>query len=422
MADKLHNILVLGGGGREHALCWKLRQSPQCGALYCAPGNAGIAQHAECIPWQGQAAMIDFCRAHEIALVVPGSETLLLDGAVDALADAGIAAFGPSRAAAQLEGSKGFTKELCAAENIPTARFRRFADRTEAQAWAQTQALPLVVKADGLAAGKGVIIAATREELRAAIDAMFDGRFGAAGKTIVLEEHLRGTEMSFFALCDGAQARPFASAQDYKRIGDGDTGPNTGGMGAVSPSPLASAALESRIMRRIIHPTLAAMERRGAPFCGLLYAGLMVSGGEPSLIEYNVRFGDPECQAMLPRLASDLLPVLMACARGTLMRAPQLRWRAQPSLLVVVAGRGYPNAPARGGEIRNLAALEQKLAVLFHAATERRGDAWLANGGRVLNCVAQEKTLRAARQSAYTALEQLDWADAYYRKDIGVGL
>jgi len=422
MANKGHNILVLGGGGREHALCWKLRQSPLCGALYCAPGNAGIAQVAQCVPWQGQAAMIDFCRAHEIALVVPGSETLLLDGVVDALTEANIPAFGPSRAAARLEGSKAFTKELCAAEKIPTARFRRFAARAQAQAWARTQALPLVVKADGLAAGKGVIIAATPQDVREAIDAMFDGRFGAAGKTVVLEEYLRGTEMSFFALCDGKRARPFASAQDYKRIGDGDTGPNTGGMGAVSPSPLASAALNARIMRRIIQPTMAAMRKRGTPFQGLLYAGLMICDGEPHLIEYNVRFGDPECQAMVARLTSDLLPALLACTSASLHRAPTLRWSAQPSLLVVVASRGYPNAVAPGGEIRNLGALEKRLTVLFHAATKRRGERWHAAGGRVLNCVAQEKTLRAARQSAYTALKELDWPQAYYRKDIGDGL
>lgn len=422
MARKGQNVLVLGAGGREHALCWKLRQSPHCGALYCSPGNAGIAQSARCVSLPNRRAQLAFCRAHDIALVVPGAEAMLLDGAVDALRAAGFAAFGPTRAAAQLEGSKSFTKNLCAAENIPTARFRCFDARAPAQAWAQTQPLPLVVKADGLAAGKGVMIAATRAQLRQAIDAMFDGRFGAAGQKIVLEECLRGTEMSFFALCDGRRAYPFASAQDYKRIGDGDTGPNTGGMGAVSPSPLATPALERRIMRRIIQPTLAAMVRRGAPFQGLLYAGLMIAEGEPKLIEYNVRFGDPECQAMLPRLQSDLLPVLMACAKGQGVRAGALRWSAKPSLLVVVASRGYPGAVAAGGEIRNLSALEARLTALFHAATKRVNGQWHAAGGRVLNLVMQEKTLQAARQSAYTALEELEWAQAYYRKDIGAGL
>ena len=422
MANKRLNILVLGGGGREHALCWKLRQSPLCGKLYCAPGNGGIAQTATCVPWRGQAALIDFCRKHQISLVIPGPEALLLEGVVDALMDARIPAFGPTKDAAQLEGSKGFTKDLCAAANIPTARFRRFAVRAEALAWAQKQPLPLVVKADGLAAGKGVIIAKTRAAARQAIAAMFDGRFGDAGRQLVLEECLRGTEMSFFALCDGRRALPFASAQDYKRIGDGDTGPNTGGMGAVSPSPLAAAPLQRQIMRRIIMPTLAAMSRRETPFAGLLYAGLMIAADGPKLIEYNVRFGDPECQAMLPRLRSDLLPALMACAQGDARRVAPLRWRTDPSLLVVVASRGYPGAFTRGSRIGNLAALAEPPTLLFHAATQQRGSTWRAEGGRVLNLVAQEKTLRAARQSAYTALKRLDWPQAYYRKDIGAGL
>jgi phosphoribosylamine---glycine ligase len=414
------NVLLIGGGGREHALAWRLKQSPLLEALYCAPGNAGIAAVAECVKLDiaDHGAVARFCKDHDIGLVVIGPEAPLVAGLADDLAAAGVKAFGPSREAAQLEGSKGFTKDLCAEYGIPTGTYRRFADAHAAKEHVATQSLPIVVKADGLAAGKGVVIAATREEADAAIDACFSGAFGP-GAEIVVEEFLDGEEASFFALIDGETALPLATAQDHKRAYDGDQGPNTGGMGAYSPAPVMTAALCEQVMEKTVLPTVRALQARGTPFKGVLYAGLMIKHGQARLIEYNVRFGDPEAQVLMLRLKSDLLPALLAVAEGRLSDV-MLDWHDEPALCVVMAAKGYPGAYEKGSEIKGLeAAGADPNVVIFHAGTRRDDARILADGGRVLGVTARGKTIADAKANAYAAIDKIDWPEGFCRGDIG---
>jgi phosphoribosylamine--glycine ligase len=414
-------VLLIGGGGREHAIAWKLKQSPLLDALYCAPGNAGIAEVAECVALDvaDHAAIIRFCQENGIGLVVIGPEAPLVAGLGDDLEASGIKMFGPSREAARLEGSKGFTKDLCAEHDIPTAAFRRFADAPTAKAYVATQTLPIVVKADGLAAGKGVVIAVTREEANAAIDACYSGAFGAAGTEIVIEEYLTGEEASFFALVDGETALPLAAAQDHKRAFDGDKGPNTGGMGAYSPAPIMTPELCAEVMDRIIRPTVGAMTARGTPFKGVLYAGLMIQDGAPKLIEYNVRFGDPETQVLMLRLKSDLLPALLAVAEGRL-EGIALDWHDDAALCVVMATKGYPGAYEKGSEVRGLdAASADPHVEIFHAGTRRAGGRVLADGGRVLGVTSRGNTIAEAKSRAYAAVDKIDWPGGFCRRDIG---
>jgi phosphoribosylamine--glycine ligase len=416
----LVKVLLIGGGGREHALAWKLRQSPLLDRLYCAPGNAGIEELADYVELDvaDHEVVIRFCRQSDIGLVVIGPEAPLVAGLADALVAAGIKVFGPSRDAAQLEGSKGFTKDLCAEYGIPTASYRRFADARTAKEFAATQNLPIVVKADGLAAGKGVVIAETREEAYAAIDACLSGAFGA-GAEIVIEEFLDGEEASFFALVDGETALPLATAQDHKRAYDGDRGPNTGGMGAYSPAPVMTPELSAQTMEWIIMPTVRAMQARGTPFKGVLYAGLMLKNGVAKLIEYNVRFGDPEAQVLMLRLKSDLLPALLAVAEGRL-REITLEWHGDDALCVVMAAKGYPGAYERGSEIKGLAAAGANPNVeIFHAGTKRDGDRVLADGGRVLGVTARGEGIAEAKSRAYAAIDKIDWPEGFCRRDIG---
>ncbi len=415
------NILLLGSGGREHALAWKMAASPLTDRLVCAPGNAGIAREAECVALDlaDHTAVIGFCRANAIDFVVVGPEGPLCAGIVDDLEAAGIKAFGPSRAAAQLEGSKGFTKDLCRANAIPTAAYGRFRAAEPAKAYVRARGAPIVIKADGLAAGKGVIAAQNLAEAEAAIDMMLGGGLGDAGAEVVVEEFLDGEEASFFALCDGATAIPLASAQDHKRAFDGDTGPNTGGMGAYSPAPIVDAAMSARVMGEIVLPTLAAMKAKGTPFKGVLYAGLMITAEGPKLIEYNVRFGDPECQVLMLRLMSDLVPALLASRDGVL-KSLDLRWYREAALTVVMAARGYPGSYAKGSVIDGLDAAAAVAGVeIFHAGTKTEGGRILANGGRVLNVSALGGTVREARARAYEAISRIRWPEGFYRQDIG---
>jgi phosphoribosylamine--glycine ligase len=416
------NILLLGSGGREHALAWKIAGSPLVQRLYCGPGNAGIAAEAETVALDiaDHAAVAAFCHAHAIDFVVVGPEGPLVAGIVDDLEAAGIKAFGPTRAAARLEGSKGFTKDLCRAHGIPTAAYERFTAAAPAKAYARAHSAPLVVKADGLAAGKGVVVAATLAEAEAAIDMMFAGGLGAAGAEVVIEEFLAGEEASFFALCDGETAIPLATAQDHKRAFDGDEGPNTGGMGAYSPAPVMTPELICRTMDEIVLPTVAAMRALGAPFKGILFAGLMITTEGPKLIEYNVRFGDPECQVMMLRLMSDLVPAMVA-ARDGVLKSFDLRWYPQAALTVVLAARGYPGSYARGSVIGNLgAAADVEGVEIFHAGTRREEDgAILANGGRVLNVCALGASVGEAQARAYAAVDRIAWPEGFCRRDIG---
>lgn len=415
------NILVIGSGGREHALCWAMAKSRLVGRLFCAPGNAGIAETADCpaIDIADHAAVIEFSRVHEIDLVVIGPEQPLVNGLADDLRQAGIHAFGPGRAAARLEGSKAFTKEICDAYGIPTAAWARFDTAGAARAYLQDHRLPVVIKADGLAAGKGVIIAETLAEAEAAVEAMFAGAFGAAGAELVIEEFLEGEEISFFALSDGETVLPLGGAQDHKRVGDGDTGPNTGGMGAYSPTPLLDRALRGRIMDKIILPTVAALKDRGTPFQGVLFAGLMITQAGPKLIEYNVRFGDPECQVLMARLASDIVPALHAVAAGDL-GALTLAWKEESAVTVVMATEGYPGDYRKGSEIKGLEdAARVEDVLIFHAGTRRDGDRLLADGGRVLNVTATGRDIREARDRAYAAIDRIDWPQGFCRRDIG---
>jgi phosphoribosylamine--glycine ligase len=412
------NILLLGSGGREHALAWKIAASPLVTKLWCAPGNAGIAREAECVALDiaDHAAVIGFCRDHAVDFVVVGPETPLVAGIVDDLAAAGIKAFGPGRAAAQLEGSKGFTKDLCRANNIPTAAYQRFNDADAARHYIRAQGAPIVVKADGLAAGKGVVVAMTLQEAFAAIDMIFAG---GARAEVVVEEFMTGEEASFFALCDGEHALALATAQDHKRAFDGDQGPNTGGMGAVSPAPVMTEAVCTRVMDEIIGPTLRAMKAKGMPFSGVLFAGLMITGEGPKLIEYNVRFGDPECQVLMLRMMSDILPALLASADGQLKNF-DLRWYPEPALTVVMASNGYPGDYGKGSAIEGLDEAAQVEGVeIFHAGTIAKDGKILANGGRVLNICATGKTVAEAQRRAYEAVDRIRWPDGFCRRDIG---
>ena len=414
-------VLVVGSGGREHALCWALSKSPLIDALYCAPGNGGIAEHATCfhISASDIDGLIAFSRSRGVDLVVVGPEAPLVGGLVDRLGEVGIAAFGPSARAAALEGSKGFTKDLCAKAGIPTARYGRFADAEAAKAYVGETGAPIVVKADGLAAGKGVIMAQTVDEAECAIDEIFAGRFGAAGTQVVVEEFLVGEEASFLALVDGEHVLALATAQDHKAVGEGDTGPNTGGMGAYSPAPVMTPTICDEVMTRIIEPTVRVMKAEGRPYRGVLYAGLMITDGGPQLLEYNVRFGDPECQVLLTRLKSDLFPALLATRDGRLDEI-ELDWDPRPAVTVVMAATGYPGAYEKGGAIGNLeAAGAGDDIVILHAGTRREGGAIVAAGGRVLSVTAVGATVAAARDQAYQAVDAIDWPGGFCRRDIG---
>jgi phosphoribosylamine--glycine ligase len=416
-------ILVVGGGGREHALCWAISASPLCTELFCAPGNAGIAQIAEChevgaedIP--GQVAL-----AHKLKIdfVVIGPDAPLVAGMADGFRAAGFKVFGPSKKAAQLEGSKSFTKELCKRHNIPTAAYERFTDVGKAEAYIKAQGAPIVVKADGLAAGKGVIVAETVERaIDAARDMLSGNKFGVSGSSVVIEEFMEGEEASLFALCDGEHVLPLVGAQDHKRAFDGDKGPNTGGMGAYSPVPILDQAMVDRAMNEIVLPTAKAMKDAGTPFQGVLYAGLMIGKDRrPRLVEYNCRFGDPETQVLVMRLKSDIVPALMACADGGLKHF-DLRWSDEAALTVIMATKGYPDSYPRGSEIKGLEAAASKVegVQIFHAGTKADGGRILANGGRVLNVTALAPTIQQARERAYKAIALIDWPEGFYRRDI----
>jgi phosphoribosylamine--glycine ligase len=415
-------ILVVGGGGREHALCWAIWASPLCDALYCAPGNAGIAELATCVPVAAEdvEGIVELAREERIDLVVIGPEAPLVAGLADRLEAAGIPAFGPTAAAAQLEGSKVFMKQLSREHGIPTADFAVFTDLDEARAFIRAKGAPLVVKADGLAAGKGVTVAETVEEALAAVNSMLHERvFGAAGARIVIEDCVSGEEVSLFALVDGTHVLPLGSAQDHKRVGEGDTGPNTGGMGAYSPAPVLTPALESQAFDTIVRPAVAAMAARGTPFKGVLFAGLMITAQGLRLLEFNVRFGDPECQALLVRLKSDILPALIAARDGVLDHF-DLRWREECSLCVVMAAKGYPGAYEKGSEIRGLErAREVPNVTVFHAGTKLEDGCILGVGGRVLGVTALAPTIAEAQRLAYQAVDLIDWPQGFCRRDIG---
>ena len=414
------NVLLLGSGGREHALAWKLAQSPLLGTLYAAPGNPGIGHHAALVPLalDDQRAIVDFAREAAIDLVVIGPEQPLVEGLADMLRAAGIAVFGPSAAAARLEGSKGFTKALCDRAGVPTAAYESFTDAAQAKRALPRFGLPVVIKADGLAAGKGVVIATTAAEAEAAIDEMIGGRFGAAGASLVIEQFLEGEEVSFFALSDGKTVVPFGSAQDHKRVGDGDTGPNTGGMGAYSPAAVLTRDLEARVMAEIVRPSVAAMAKAGTPFAGVLFAGLMLTDSGPQLIEYNVRFGDPECQVLMLRLDEDLLPLLHAAATGTLEDRP-VAWKDEAALSVVMAAKGYPGTPQAGGAITGIEGAEADGAHVFHAGTRTEAAGLVAVGGRVLAVTASAPDVAQAQAAAYRAVDAIDFPTGFCRRDIG---
>ena len=414
-------ILVLGSGGREHALCWKIAASPLVTKLWCAPGNGGIAADAECVAIDiaDHAAVIAFCRANAVDFVVVGPDAAIAAGVVDDLNAAGFKAFGPTRAAGRLESSKSFTKELCRANNIPTAAYAHFTDAAAAKDYIRKQGAPIVVKADGLAAGKGVVVAQTSEEALAAVDMMFGGGFGEAGAEVVIEEFMAGEEASFFALCDGVHALPLATAQDHKRAFDGDTGPNTGGMGAYSPAPVMTGAMSQRVMDEMITPTLRAMAAMGTPYKGVLYAGVMMTKDGPKLVEFNARFGDPECQVLMLRLMSDVVPALLACADGQLQHI-SLRWYDEPAITVILATKGYPGDYGKGSRIEGLdAAAAVEGVEIFHAGTKRDGSGFTANGGRVLNVCAIGSSVSDARTRAYRAVDLIRWPEGFCRRDIG---
>lgn len=414
------NVLLIGSGGREHALAWKMAASPALTKLYCAPGNPGIASVAECVALDpaDHAAIIFFCKQNAVDFVVVGPEAPLVAGIADDLRAAGISVFGPSKAAARLEGSKGFTKDLCARFNIPTGAYQRFTQADAAKAYIRQQGVPIVVKADGLAAGKGVVVAFELREALDAVEACFDGAFGGAGAEVVVEEYLDGEEASFFCLCDGKVALPFGTAQDHKRVGDGDTGVNTGGMGAYSPAPVMTPEMIDRTMRELIEPTMRGMAEIGAPFSGVLFAGLMITTDGPKLIEYNTRFGDPETQVLMLRLKDDLLLLLKAAADGALDRM-SVRWNSDPALTVVMAAKGYPAAPEKGSIIKLDTVANDAAVEIFHAGTAIRNGDLIANGGRVLNVTASGKTVQAAQDAAYAAIAKINWPEGFYRHDIG---
>ncbi len=417
------NILVIGSGGREHALCWAIRNSSLCDALYCAPGNGGITGVAKCVQLNAanHADVVAFCNEKDIGFVIVGPEVPLVAGLADDLRAAGVKVFGPSAAAAMLEGSKGFTKDLCAEHDIPTAKYGRFSNAADAARYLGVTGAPVVVKADGLAAGKGVIIAETIADAQAAIEDIFGGAFGDAGAEVVIEEFLQGEEASFFALVDGETALPLTTAQDHKRVGDGDTGLNTGGMGAYSPAPVMTPEMCSRVMDEIITPTVRAMADAGTPFKGVLFAGLMITEKGPELIEYNVRFGDPECQVLMMRLKDDLVTLLMACEEGTLDKVSTIRWHEDAALSVVMAAKGYPGRYEKGDVISGLAEARDGADVeIFHAGTSLVDDSKIiATGGRVLNVTARGETVTQAQIRAYDAVSKIDWPGGFCRNDIG---
>ena len=415
------NILILGSGGREHALAWAVKQNPKCDRLIVAPGNAGIAMLAECadIDILDGATVVTFCEENAIDFVIVGPEAPLAAGVADAARAAGLLTFGPSAAAAQLESSKAFTKDICDACAAPTAAYARFTEAAPARAYVTEKGAPIVVKADGLAAGKGVVVALTLAEALAAIDDMFGGSLGAAGAEVVIEDFMQGEEASFFILTDGTTALPIGTAQDHKRVGDGDTGPNTGGMGAYSPAPVLTAEIQQQAMDEIVLPTIREMARRGTPYQGVLYAGLMIDNGKARLVEYNCRFGDPEAQVLMMRLGAQALDLMLACAEGRLDKA-RVNWADDHALTVVMAARGYPGAYARGSEIRGLDRCpEDSRHMVFHAGTIERDGRILANGGRVLNITARGDSLEDARNRAYAMIDHLRWPEGFCRSDIG---
>ena len=415
------NILILGSGGREHALAWAIKQNPKCDRLIVAPGNAGIATLCETADFDimDGAEVVSFCEENAVDFVVIGPEAPLAAGIADATRAAGLLTFGPSAAAARLEASKAFTKEICDACKAPTAAYARFSAAEPAKAHIHAQGAPIVIKADGLAAGKGVIVAMTLDEALAAIDDMFSGGFGAAGAEVVIEEFMTGEEASFFVLTDGVNALPIGTAQDHKRVGDGDTGPNTGGMGAYSPAPVLTEAVATRAMTEMVLPTIREMARRGTPYQGVLYAGLMIKDGQPRLVEYNARFGDPETQVLMMRLGAQALDLLLACAEGRLDQT-RVNWADDHALTVVMAARGYPGAYQKGGVINGLDRMpEDSRHMVFHAGTTLQGGLITASGGRVLNITARGATLEDARNRAYAMIDLLDWPQGFCRSDIG---
>ena len=415
------NILILGGGGREHSLAWAILQNPKCDRLIVAPGNAGIDQIAECADFDinDGAAVVGFVEENAIDFVVIGPEAPLAAGVADRLRDAGVLVFGPSKAAAELEASKAFTKAICDAASAPTAAYGHFTDANAAKAYVRTQDIPIVVKADGLAAGKGVIIAETVAQAEAAIDDMFDGSFGEAGAEVVIEEFMTGEEASYFILCDGTDVLPIGTAQDHKRVGDGDTGPNTGGMGAYSPAPVLTDAIAQKAIDEIIRPTMEEMVRRGTPYQGILYAGLMIENGQPRLVEYNVRFGDPECQVLMMRLGAQVLDLLLAASEGQLAKVKP-NWADDHAVTVVLAAKGYPDAYEKGSVIGGLDELPQdSMNMVFHAGTTTRDGMIVANGGRVLNVTARGDSLAEAQARAYAMVDKINWPEGFCRRDIG---
>ncbi|NVE95342.1 phosphoribosylamine--glycine ligase [Altererythrobacter lutimaris] len=416
------NILLLGSGGREHALAWKLAQSPSCTKLFASPGNPGIAEEAELVSVDAgdHGAVASFCASHAIGLVVIGPEAPLVNGLADSLRSKGTPVFGPSKAAAQLEGSKGFTKDLCERANIPTAGYVRTSSLDQAMTALASFDAPYVLKADGLAAGKGVVIAETRADAEAALSDMFGGQFGEAGAEVVVEEFMTGEEASFFALTDGEAIIPFGTAQDHKRVGDGDTGPNTGGMGAYSPAPVLTDALQARVMTEIIEPTVSTMAAEGMPYSGVLYAGLMLTDEGPKLIEYNCRFGDPECQVLMMRYQGDLAATMLACAKGELasLGDEALSFDPRTALTVVMAANGYPGTPEKGGAI-DLADSQADGAKVFHAGTALSDGRLVASGGRVLNVTALRDSVTSAQSAAYSAAGKIHFPSGFCRSDIG---
>ncbi|SFS04472.1 phosphoribosylamine--glycine ligase [Yoonia litorea] len=415
------NILILGSGGREHSLAWAVKQNPKCDRLIVAPGNAGIADIADCadVNILDGDAVASFAEENAIDFVIVGPEAPLAAGVADRLRDAGLSVFGPSAAAARLEASKSFTKSICDAANAPTAAYAHFTDASAAKDYIKAQGAPIVVKADGLAAGKGVIVAMTEDEALAAIDDMFDGSFGDAGAEVVIEEFMDGEEASFFVLCDGETVLPVGTAQDHKRAFDGDTGPNTGGMGAYSPAPVMTEDVTHKALDEIIHPTMDEMRKRGTPFQGVLFCGLMIKNGQPRLVEYNVRFGDPECQCLMMRLGGQVLDLLQACAEGRLNEV-QVNWADDHALTVVMAAKGYPGSYEKGTVIKGLDSLpEDSFHMVFHAGTAKSGDAITASGGRVLNVTGRGTSLAEAHEKAYAMAQTVDWPEGFYRSDIG---
>lgn len=415
------NILILGSGGREHALAWAVKQNPKCDRLICAPGNAGMAAIAECasINIEDGGVVVQFAQENSVDFVIVGPEAPLAAGVADRLREAGIKVFGPSAEAAKLEASKSFTKEICDAAGAPTAAYGHFTDPGAAKAYIREQGAPIVVKADGLAAGKGVIVAMDEQTALDAIDDMFGGAFGGAGAEVVIEEFMEGEEASYFILCDGKTALAVGTAQDHKRVGEGDTGPNTGGMGAYSPAPVLTDEIAAKAMDEIVIPTVAEMAKRGTPYQGVLYAGLMIKDGQPRLVEYNVRFGDPECQVLMMRLGAQALDLLLACAEERLIDA-QVNWANDHAITVVYAADGYPGSYEKGSVIKGLDALtEDSKNMVFHAGTTEKDGVITATGGRVLNVTARGDSLAEARDRAYAIMDEINWPEGFYRSDIG---